>query len=616
MAEDRILEEAIKAIENGQRARARDLLTRLLRQNQADVSYWLYMSAVVDTQKERIYCLENVLKYDPDNETALRGLVMSGGMPYDESVAPVRPLNERKLDAGEVFKDKPEDEDMPGKGRRKKQKVRMVPLMLVGVLAVALIYMGIFGIPFTDTAGLTALNTPRPTLAPLFTPEPTDTPSPTETPSGPTPTATVVLPTALRVTLEEEFTPTPRYVDTPHPDLEAYIAALQSLDAGNYGQAIGLLVQAQEALEEDPDADDLDIRYYLALLAMLSGDLEDAKREFSIIIQERPAFIAAYLGRGRTSYEMIKAYGLSESAMRSLKSSASSDMYRARNLDPDYLEAYLWIADFRLYHGEPQESLPVLEDAVELAPENALVHHYLAETYIGLDEPEMALEEAQLAFEYDPTLVKNYRSLAQALILNDREAEAYGLIQLYMEEDGNEEDPLGLYLYGRAQQAYDLHEQAVANFEAAYEIRKDNYEMSNYWASSLIALGEYEDALKRLDVPLNRIPYWFEPFQVQAEAYYYLEYYGDAKESLEDGAEYAKTDRQLAKLYYWRGKIYGALGYPNISAENWERLLEIDSDVIPDEWLREARLQTTKEPPTPTPAEPTPTRVPTSTPRP
>ena len=78
MSEDRILQEAIEAIEKGQRARARDLLTRILRKEPARTDCWLYMSAVVETTKERTFCLENALKYDPENDTALQGLVMLG----------------------------------------------------------------------------------------------------------------------------------------------------------------------------------------------------------------------------------------------------------------------------------------------------------------------------------------------------------------------------------------------------------------------------------------------------------------------------------------------------------------------------------------------------------
>lgn len=76
MADDKMLEEAIKAVAKGQRHRARDLLTRLLKTNQANPQYWLWMSSVVDSAKERSYCLKNVLRLDPGNRAAKLGLVL------------------------------------------------------------------------------------------------------------------------------------------------------------------------------------------------------------------------------------------------------------------------------------------------------------------------------------------------------------------------------------------------------------------------------------------------------------------------------------------------------------------------------------------------------------
>jgi len=606
MTEDRILQEAIKAIENGQRERARDLLTRLLRQDQSEPAYWLYMSAVVDTQKERIFCLENVLKYDPQNETALQGLVLAGGRPVDVSLTPVRPVKERQLQAEEImgFGDK----DAAKKSGRKISAARLIPLFLVGIVAIGLIYVGIFGNPFYEEPLNYGNINSGGTQAPLFTSGPTPTYLPSKTPEGGIPTQDLSQPTPLVIRVEEKFTPTPRYVDTPHPNLEAYAAGLRSIDAGNYGQAVALFVQAQDQIKDDPTQDDLDIQYYIALALLLSGEYEDAKREFDLILQEDSTFAAAYVGRARAVL-----------AMRP-NSNVAVDLYKAIGLDPDYLEGYLRIADFRLYNDEPEEALPVLENALELAPENADVLHYLAETYIALDRPEDALEAAQLSYDYNPLQVRNYRTLAQALILNGRESEAYGLIELYLRHEENKQDPLAFYLFGRAQQAYDMHEKAVSNFEKTYGITREIYEMSNYWAVSLIVLEDYDKALERIQVPLERIPRWYEPFQVQAEIYYRLEMYEDAKESIEEGAEFARTDEELASLYYWRGKIYEDLGYPNISLDNWEKLLELDIDVVPEEWLAEAqeRVFTTPSIPeqTPTPPEATQTRVPTSTPRP
>ncbi|MGD8864326.1 MAG: hypothetical protein PVI81_01920, partial [Anaerolineales bacterium] len=72
------LTEAIAAARVGNRLKAREILSRLLRSDSSNAEYWIWMSAVVDSPKERVYCLESALKIDPTNRAAMRGLVILG----------------------------------------------------------------------------------------------------------------------------------------------------------------------------------------------------------------------------------------------------------------------------------------------------------------------------------------------------------------------------------------------------------------------------------------------------------------------------------------------------------------------------------------------------------
>ncbi len=599
MADDRILEEAISAIQNGQKGRARDLITRLLRKDPARVDYWLYMSAVVETPKERIFCLENVLKYDPGNETAANGLVMLGAMQPSREKPPVRPVNERTWDITEMFSGdsvaKPAAQE-----RTRMPLAQTMTLILVAVVSVVLLLVGVIGNPFYVPTPIANAGGPNMgTRAPLITAGPSPTYLPTKTPQGGVPTDNPLKPTALRIVLEETFTPTPRYVDTPHPNVEAYQAGLRSIEAGNYASAIALFDQAKDVV-----GDTIDIKYYIALARLLNTEYETAKRDFSLIIQADDTFAPAYVGRAMAQLG-IKG-----------DSNVAADLYKAVALDPNYIEGYLAIAAFRLRNNEPEEILPIAEKVLELDPANARGFHYLAEAYIGLNEPELALEAAQKSQEYDITNLEHYYTLAHALIVNGREAEAYGAIELYLSDPKNQENIYAWYLLGRAQQGLGDHESALENFAKVYAQRKDIYEMSYYWAVSYIATGEYEKALERVTVPLERIPRWFEPFVAKAQAYYYMNNAADAKETIEEGAEYAKTDAQKAVLYYWRALIYAKLGYPEISDDNWEKLLELPEDVVPRDWRLEAQDEVGLPVPTMTIVAPTPTRVPTNTPKP
>jgi hypothetical protein len=73
--------EALSAAQSGQRARALDLLTRLIKVRPDNPEYWVWMSAVVSTPKERVYCLKEALRFDPQNAEAQRGLTLMGVLP-------------------------------------------------------------------------------------------------------------------------------------------------------------------------------------------------------------------------------------------------------------------------------------------------------------------------------------------------------------------------------------------------------------------------------------------------------------------------------------------------------------------------------------------------------
>src|SRR5512146_2915656 len=85
---DTMFQDAVDALKQGDKARAKDILTRLLKNDQNNATYWIWLSAAVDSAKERIYCLQTALKLDPENGTAKRGLILLGALPPDENVQP------------------------------------------------------------------------------------------------------------------------------------------------------------------------------------------------------------------------------------------------------------------------------------------------------------------------------------------------------------------------------------------------------------------------------------------------------------------------------------------------------------------------------------------------
>ena len=68
------LKEGIKAAKAGERHTAQQLLMRVVEANERSEQGWLWLSGVVDTDEDRLICLENVLALNPDNVQARAGL--------------------------------------------------------------------------------------------------------------------------------------------------------------------------------------------------------------------------------------------------------------------------------------------------------------------------------------------------------------------------------------------------------------------------------------------------------------------------------------------------------------------------------------------------------------
>jgi len=71
-----MLNRAIIAAKAGRKAEARQLLEAVLDTDERNERAWLWLSGVVDSDEERVICLENVLSINPDNQAAHRGLAV------------------------------------------------------------------------------------------------------------------------------------------------------------------------------------------------------------------------------------------------------------------------------------------------------------------------------------------------------------------------------------------------------------------------------------------------------------------------------------------------------------------------------------------------------------
>src|SRR5258708_31476659 len=85
-----VLEKGIAAARAGQNAEARRLLQEAVKRDPRSESAWLWLSSVAKDDKERIFCLKQLLAINPDNENAIKGLRQLGiGGEEDRDSSPV-----------------------------------------------------------------------------------------------------------------------------------------------------------------------------------------------------------------------------------------------------------------------------------------------------------------------------------------------------------------------------------------------------------------------------------------------------------------------------------------------------------------------------------------------
>jgi hypothetical protein len=73
------LYEGAVALTNGDKERARDLLLRVVGEDEEIPEAWLWLSGAVDDPDDQRTALENVLALDPENPHALRGIAVLDG---------------------------------------------------------------------------------------------------------------------------------------------------------------------------------------------------------------------------------------------------------------------------------------------------------------------------------------------------------------------------------------------------------------------------------------------------------------------------------------------------------------------------------------------------------
>ncbi len=584
MAEDTMFQDAVDALKQGDKARAKDVLTRLLKTDQNNVTYWIWMSASVDTAKERIYCLQTALKLDPENGIAKRGLILLGALPPDENVQPF-PLNRPRAWEEKLLlaHERPKEKGLRAAMSNPLARLAGVALLVTVIGVVAVFGMlGRRGTTFRPGPTNTAGPSPTFTLTPTFA---NVTSQPGQTEVG---TPVQSIPTLLAATFGVSYTATPLSVNTPRSPVsqDIYRGAKIAYEQGNWDEFIR---DMNEVARAEPNS--ADVFFYIGEAYRFKNQCHDALDAYNLSLKINTNFAPAYLGlaRARTCIDPAADVTLLYAA--------------AIKADPNYGDTYLDRANYYLQRKDPNSALSDLDAARQRLPNSALVQLAYTQAYLLNGDAAKALAAAKKANEIDVTILSAYYYLGQAYILNEQYPDAIKAFETYLtykNDDGSVYVSLG-QAYAETG-AYKPAEEALNKGLALDPTQRQAY---LYLAASDLQLDNLSDAESNFRKAIQYYPDSFDANIGLTQVFYKQGTFGNAYLQAETSKSKAKNDTQLALAIYWRGLSQVGRGSIGDAIKDFQTLLAMPASDMTPEIRQDAEDQLNKLA--------TPTKTPTST---
>lgn len=603
---DTVFQEAVNALRRGDKPRAKELLTLLLKSDQNNPIYWVWLSAAVDNVKERTYCLQTALKLDPANDAAKRGLLLLGALSPDETVQPF-PMNRPRVWEEKLLLANEKPKERGFRAMMKSPLTRLAGITLLGIALFAALAYG-FILPRQMNAALTPTHTAGPS--------PTSTPTPTLLGATAPPTMAFSGPTPLWMFLPATYTPTPLYVNTPRApqSIDQYRFARQAYEKGDWDAFIASM---EAIIPLEPDA--ADIHFLIGEAYRFKGQTANALRAYANALQINPNFAPPYLGEARARLAANPNFN------------ARSLLDTAIRLDPNYGEAYLERARFLTSRREYEAALADLDRAAELLPDSPEVYIAYADAYFALGDKENALAAAEKAYSLDITHLPIYRLLGELYLDNEQYQRAVEALEVYVIYET--QDALAYAELGQAYYRLGEYQAAIAAIDKATALNRTGLRRFYvYRGMAHLELGNADQAVEDLEIAVGVDSRSFEANLALIRAYYLQEKFGNAFLKLETLRTLTLTDEEKALMFYWRGLVQEKRGDERDAIRAWSDLLALGDAASPA--MREEALQhlrdlgfstptptftptatnTNTPTRTPTPSRtPTPTRTPTAT---
>jgi tetratricopeptide (TPR) repeat protein len=596
--EENPLKSVITAIEKGEDNRARELLAEFIKNEPNNPRYWMWMSTLAETKRERVANLKEALRLDPTNPTIRRGLLLMGELKGDTRI-PAATVKDRRDWEKELRREMAASKPVAvAKKTNPNVTLKIVIASISLFILIAMVGTIIFW-PKNRNASPYGFRIMGATATASLMPA-TDTPQPTSV-EYQAPTPTLPAQTPLWMFLESTYTPTPLIAFTPHAQFEAFSLGMTAYKNNDWSAAIDYF---QQVLDIETDSKIPDILYYQGESYRNLGQSKPAIDIFNKIIRDHPDFAPAYLGRGLSR----------RMASPTDYNTVIKEFNEAIRMDPGLLQAYLEAADMYISVGLLKKAIPFIDQAIALAPDSPRPYFLRAEVELGQGELDKALVDATQSNQMDITYLPAYRILGEIYQNMDQPENSIKPLELYTQYVQDEYRPF-IWL-GLAYARKGSHQDAVNAFTKALVLEDALYEANLGRAKAYLALNQFDLAITDFETSNRISPKTFEGHAGLSKALYAQEKYADAYQEISITDAYDETPEEKAQVFYWRALALEKLGSADTAAKDWVALIALPKDAVPPEWIEEAYQHLAAMGVDSATITPGATRIPTSTPTP
>ena len=280
------------------------------------------------------------------------------------------------------------------------------------------------------------------------------------------------------------------------------VLALQSEVAEAIAEKVEVSVTSKERTrlvakrQVSPEAYESNLKgqFLLDYRANSRADIQESIRYFQDAIEKDPSFAKPYVGLG-DAYNLLSTttFGGNPSEMRT---NAMRAAQKALELDPEFVDAHLLLADVRQNRYQWAEAEAELKRAIELAPTNPQAHFSYAVFLALQGRVDEAMAQFQRANELDPPVLKDEGS-GWLLFLVHRYDEALSSYRDYLALVGTD-DSDGLEGMGTVLLAKHQAEQAVPELEKAVSVSHRSPGIVGLLVMAYAQAGRRSDALRLL----------------------------------------------------------------------------------------------------------------------